>query len=204
MSSVATVSRKPTLIPIPSRSFYRFTVEQYHRMIEEGILNENDRVELLDGWITTKMTHNPPHDCCVELTQTQLLARLTADWIVRVQSAITMRGSEPEPDLLVARGPSRRYARAHPRSADIALLIEVAEATLEADRTEKGPLYARSRITDYWIINLVDSQIEVYTEPRGGKSPAYRLRKDYNIKDSVPLVICGRHLGDILVREMLP
>jgi hypothetical protein len=140
----------------------------------------------------------------VELTQTQLLARLSADWILRVQSAITIQGSEPEPDLLVARGPSRRYARAHPRPADIALLIEVAEATLEADRTEKGPLYARSRITDYWIINLVDAQVEAYTEPRAGKSPAYRQRKDYYIKDSVPLVIGGQHLGDIPVRELLP
>jgi hypothetical protein len=146
MSSVATVSPKPAALPMPPIPVYRFTVEQYHRLIEQGILTENDRVELLEGWITPKMTHNPPHDCSVLLAQTELLARLSADWVVRVQSAITMRDSEPEPDLAVARGPGRRYARTHPRASDLALLVEVADTTLEADRTEKGRLYARSRI----------------------------------------------------------
>lgn len=204
MPAVAIVSPKPTAIPMPPMPVHRFTVEQYHRMIERGILTKNDRVELLEGWITTKMTHNPPHDCCVLLTQTELLARLPADWVLRVQSAITTRDSEPEPDLVVARGSARRYARAHPKSADIALLIEVADSTLEADRVEKGRLYARSRIAVYWIINLVDSQVEVYTEPKGGKSPAYRRRTDYAINAKVPLMIAEREVGQVSVRDLLP
>jgi Putative restriction endonuclease len=204
VSSLVAVSATSPVLPVSPLRLYRFTVEQYHRMIEQGILNENDRVELLEGWITAKMTHNPPHDCSVLLAQTELLARLSADWVVRVQSAITMRDSEPEPDLAVARGPGRRYARTHPRASDLALLVEVADTTLEADRTEKGRLYARSRIAVYWIINLIDSQVEVYTEPRAGRTPIYRQRKDYGIEDSVPLIITGKDLGAIAVRELLP
>jgi hypothetical protein len=173
-------------------------------MIEQGILTENDRVELREGWITPKMTHNPLHDCSVLLGQTELLARLSTDWIVRVQSAITTRDSEPEPDLVVARGPARRYARAHPRQDDIVLLVEVADTTLEDDRTEKARLYARARISPYWIINLIDAQVEVYREPKTGRSPAYRQRKDYGIKDSVPLLVEGHDFGLIAVRDLLP
>ncbi len=204
MSTVAPVSRRTTATSLPPRPVYRFTVEQYHRMIEQGILSEHDRVELLEGWITPKRTHNPPHDCSVLLGQTELLARLPADWIVRVQSAITTRDSEPEPDLVVARGPARRYARAHPKRDDIALLIEVADTTLQEDRDEKARLYARARIATYWIINLIERRVEVYTEPKTGRSPAYRQRKDYGIKDSVPLVIAGRDFGLIPVKELLP
>lgn len=204
MSSVAAIPPKPTVFPVPPMPVYRFTVEQYHNMIERGIFTENDRVELLEGWITPKMTHNPPHDCCVLLAQTELLDRLPTDCVLRVQSAITTRDSEPEPDLAIARGPARRYARAHPKPADISLLIEVADATLEADRNEKGRLYARARIVAYWIINLIDEQIEVYTEPRGGRSPAYRQRNDYGIRDSIPLILNGKDLGRIRVRELIP
>jgi Uma2 family endonuclease len=204
MSTVAASPSKATIISMPPWPVYRFTVDQYHRMIENGVFTANDRVELLDGWITLKMTRNPPHDCSVVLVQTELLARLPAEWIVRVQLALTTRESEPEPDVVVARGPARRYAHAHPRATDIGLAVEVADSTLEADRNEKGRIYAHARITAYWIINLIDSQVEVYTEPKSGRSPAYRQRKDYGIEDSVPLVINGQNLGAIPVRELLP
>lgn len=204
MSSAASAARKMIEIPWTPRPDYRFTVEQYHRMIEQGILGENDRVELLEGRIIPKMTHNPPHDCSVLLGQTELLSRLSSDWIVRVQSAITIRDSEPEPDLVVARGPARRFARAHPKRDDIALLIEVAETTLQDDRGEKGRLYACNRIVAYWIINLIESQVEVYTDPKAGRSPAYRQRRNYSLAESVPLLIAGQEFGSIPVRDLLP
>lgn len=204
MSSIAAVSPKFAALPMPPMPVYRFTVRQYHRMIDQGILTEHDRVELLEGWITPKMTHNPPHDCSVLLTQTELLSRLSVDWIVRVQSAITTRDSEPEPDLVIARGPARRYARAHPKRDDIYLLIEVADTSLQDDRVVMSRLYARYRIAIYWIINLIESQVEVYTEPKTGRSPAYRQRKDYGIKDSVPLILEGRDFGLIPVKNLLP
>src|SRR5258708_30874336 len=108
----------------------RFTVEQYHRMIDGGALTENDRVELLEGWIVLKKPHNPPHDSSIWNCQTLLLSKLMPeDWIIRIRSAVTLAASEPEPDLTVARGPGQRYFRAPPRSTDIGLLLDVPAST---------------------------------------------------------------------------
>jgi Uma2 family endonuclease len=190
----------------PNERPYRFTVGQYHRMIATGVLTENDRVELIEGQIVPKMTHNPPHDASVDLTQTAIAAVLPEGWRVRVQSAITLTtaGSEPEPDVAVVRGPARRYNRSHPRPRDIALLVEVADATLPYDRTTKHRLYARARIPVYWIVNLIDSCVEVYTLPRAGQSPAYRQREDYSANEAVPVILEGREIARLLVQELLP
>src|SRR5262249_11923835 len=102
---------------------HRFTVDQYHRMIETGVLGEDERVELLEGWIVQKVTHNPPHDCAVSLIQNCFYPCLPRNWILRIQSAITLDESEPVPDVVVAKGPARRYLNAHPRPRDIGSLI---------------------------------------------------------------------------------
>src|SRR5262249_13318406 len=155
-----------------------------------------------EGWVVPKMTHNPPHDGTVWLLQTAFLAHLPAEWLLRVQSAITTRDSEPEPDLVVARGPGSRYFRAHPHPADVTLVVEVSDGTLLEHRTDKGRLYARARIPVYWVANLPEKKIEVYTLPRGGKTPGYRQRQDYEIDQSIPLVIAGREIAQILVRDL--
>jgi Uma2 family endonuclease len=183
---------------------HRFTVEQYHQMIEAGILTENDRVELLDGWILPKMPHNPPHDATVSLAQHELSVRITEDWIIRIQSAITTADSEPEPDVTVAKGPLRRYSSFHPRPRDIGLIIEVSDTTLTYDQTFKGGLYARARIPVYWVINLIESKIEVYTKPKAGKLPGYQLRQDYGPKDRMPLLLRDQEFGTILASNILP
>jgi Uma2 family endonuclease len=202
---MATIAKEsPTLAT--DEPAYRFTLRQYHRMIETGVLTENDRVELIEGQLVAKMTHNPPHDTAVDLTHSEIAAILPEGWRVRVQSAITItsRASEPEPDVTVVRGPARRYARVHPRPQDIALLVEVAETTLHKDRTTKQRLYARARIPVYWIVNLIDSSVEVYTLPHGGRSPAYANRQDYSANEAVPVIIEGREIARIPVRDLLP
>jgi Uma2 family endonuclease len=206
MSLAVKRTREPAApAPFPSASLpYRFSVEQYHRMAEAGILTENDRAELLEGVIIYKMTHNPPHDGTILLLQTELLRRLPKDWVLRIQSSITLADSEPEPDLAVARGPARRYLRAHPVPRDLPLVIEVAESTLLQDRNEKGRAYARARIPVYWVVNLNAWSVEVYTEPRAGRSPLYRQRRDYTAEESVPVVLQGEEVGQISVRDVLP
>lgn len=173
-------------------------------MIESGVLTENDRVELIDGQIVPKMPHNPPHDGGILLVQTQLLSVVPVSHVLRIQSAITLATSEPEPDLVVAIGPPRRYVRYHPRAKDIALLIEVSDATLHYDQTTKQRIYARARIPVYWIVNLIDSCVEVYTLPHGGRSPAYANRQDYSLNEAVPVLLEGREIARIPVRDLLP
>jgi Uma2 family endonuclease len=185
-------------------SLYRFTVEQFQRMVDGGVLTTRDRVELLEGWIVEKMTQNPPHAVSLDKAHNVIGPALPSGWYLREQKPIVTPDSQPEPDLAVVRGPEERYLQGHPGAADIAVLIEVAEASLEEDREYKGRLYARAHITCYWIINLRESLVEVYTKPRAGKSPAFRQRRDYSIRDAVPLVIEGQEVAQIAVRDLLP
>ena len=181
---------------------HRFSVAQFERLVETGVLGE--RVELLDGWIVDKMTQKPPHAVAVDLTQEVLRQVLPADWKVREQKPIRTGESEPEPDIAVVRGPINRYAKRHPRPRDIGLLIEAADRSLLDDRARKGRIYASARVAAYWIINLVDRIVEVYTEPKAGKSPGYARREDYHAGDLVPLVIAGKVVARIAVRDLLP
>ena len=187
--------------PFPVR---RFTVEEYHQLIQKGILNEDDPVELLDGWIVPKMPRNPRHDATIDSIQEILRSKLPAGWRIRVQSAITTDDSEPEPDLVIVPGPANRYASRHPGAADHPMVIEVADSSLTRDRIDKGRIYARAGFPVYWVINLIDSKVEVYTQPSGvDANPGYRQRQDYGRGDSVPLVLEDREIASIPVKELL-
>lgn len=203
MSTVA----PPTGLPPqpPSLPVRRFTVDEYHRMIQASILTEDDPVELLEGLVVPKMPHNPPHDGTIDLAREVIQSRLPAGWRVRVQSAITTGDSEPEPDLAVVPGPANRYLDHHPGVGEIATLMEVSDTTLTRDRQDKYRIYARAGITCYWIINLVDRQVEVYTDPSGpDANPTYRRRQDYLANDAIPLVIAGQEVARISVAELFP
>jgi Uma2 family endonuclease len=174
-------------------------------MIELGILTEDDDVELLNGWIVRKMPRNPPNDTALMLLQEALRAILPSDWVFRSQSAVTTSESEPEPDGAVVRGPIRRYADHHPRPDETALVVEVADSSLGRDRNEKGPIYARDGIPVYWIVNIPDACIEVYTALTGpAEEPVYQQRHDYQPTDALPVVLEGREVGTITVRDVLP
>ena len=195
---------EPGLNGLAFPSLHRFTVDQYHQMIETGIIKEDDRVELLDGWIVQKMPPNPPHSQAVRRLNRWFTRALGEDWVLGVQDPATMTHSEPEPDLVIARGPEERYGDRHPGPLDIALVIEVADTSLSEDRSAKFSIYARARIPIYWIVNLIDRRVEVYTQPRGGKNPTYRTRRDYGPAESVPVALAGKTVGSIPVREILP
>jgi Uma2 family endonuclease len=189
----------------PPEWLWRCSVEQYHEMIQAGILDEDDRVELLDGWLVRKMTENPAHTSATEGTYDSLVRIVPRGWYVRFPHPVTLPGSEPEPDLAVARGDRHRYAQRHPGPGDLGLVVEVADATLRSDRTLKKRLYAAAGIPVYWIVNLVDRCLEVYTAPnRASDPPDYQDRQDYAADDVVTLWIEGREAGRIAVRELLP
>ncbi|MEP0853896.1 MULTISPECIES: Uma2 family endonuclease [Cyanophyceae] len=148
-----------TIAAVPTEPVWRLSVEQYHQMIRLGILSDDDPVELLDGWLVYKMPKNPPHRATTKLTRNALEAVIPEGWYVDTQEPITLADSEPEPDVVVVRGNTRDYLERHPGASDIALIIEVADSTLEREcpgdtlreRTSKQRLYARAGIPIYWI-----------------------------------------------------
>lgn len=211
MSSAARVTKKPKpAAPLPPAvtplAVRRFTLAEYHHLIQTGFFREDDRVELLNGWIVAKMGINPPHASALTRTTRRLRRLLGDDWVVREQSSLTIptSDSEPEPDVVVAPGPEDAYDARHPQPKDTVLLVEVAESSLAEDRGEKLRTYAVAKIAVYWIVNLVDRRVEVYTQPRGGKSPTYKQQTDYGPDDAVPVVVGGKELGRIPVKELLP
>jgi len=188
--------------PVLADRLYRFSAEQYDRMVENGILTADDKAELIEGWLVKKMTQNPPHPRAVSRLARQLFQFLSREWDIRIQGPIALARSRPEPDLTVSRGPDSRYARHHPRPADIGLLVEVGDATLLADRRSKVPLYAAGKIAEVWLVNLVQGQVEVYTQPRGGRSAVYRQRKEYRSGEEVPLILDGKEMARLSVSHL--
>ena len=144
----------------------RFTLKDYHRLIELGFLTENDRVELIRGELMQMVAKGTPHTVCNTSLFYELTMLLQRQAIVRGQEPIILPpDSEPEPDLVIARNRSDRYLSNHPSPADILLVAEVADSTLKYDQETKLSLYAESGIADYWIFNLVANCLEVYTQP---------------------------------------
>lgn len=206
--SVSTPSNAPNsrqTPTVPTEPVWRFNVAQYHQMIRSGILTEDDPVELLEGWIIYKMPKNPPHRAATKLTRNALEEIVPSGWYVDAQEPITVEDSEPEPDVVIVRGNTRDYLDRHPGSQDIALIVEIADSTLERDRTFKKRIYARAGIPVYWIINLPEQQLEVYTEPiELASEPTYQQRQDYSLSDEVVVAIEGREVSRLNVRDLLP
>src|SRR5688572_31511478 len=115
-------------------SIARFTVARYQRMIETGVLTADDKVELLENYVVLKMPRNPPHDSTLQRMLRPLLVVLPVGWDLRVQAAIELSDSQPEPDYAVVRGTADDYAIRHPAPADIGGLIEVADSSLLRDQ----------------------------------------------------------------------
>jgi Uma2 family endonuclease len=152
---------------------HSFTVAQYERMGEAGILSENDRVELIEGEIVEMSPIGERHAACVgRLTQvlSLLFQRQAILWI---QNPIRLDDySEPQPDVSVLKPRADFYGQALPTPADVLLIIEVSDSTLEYDRQIKVPLYARAGVPEVWIVNLADERIETYADPAAG---AYQM-----------------------------
>jgi Uma2 family endonuclease len=189
----------PSLVP---PELYRFTVDQYERMGEAGILTEDDRVELIDGFVVTKMGKKPPHVWAVDSVEQLMRDALGKAWCVRGESPARIPPfDEPEPDVVVARGTRATYLARHPVPADIVLIVEVSETTYHRDRGKKWDANARSGIPVYWIVNLAKRRVEVYTDPT---PEGYGSRRDYHSGEAIPVIIDGQQLGQVAVDDILP
>ena len=203
---VATPPTKAELAkPLIEEALWRISVEQYHQMIDAGILTDDDPIELLEGLLVEKMSKNPPHSVVTGLLQDLLRQVISAGWYLNAQEPVTTRDSEPEPDLAIVRGKRVDYLIHHPLPKDTALVIEVADTTLRRDRGIKKRLYARAGIPIYWIVNLNHLQIEVYSQPdQAAAIPDYRQQQVYQGVDQVPVILDGLAVGQLLVSDVLP
>ena len=148
---------------------HRFSVEDYHRMAQAGILGEDDRVELIDGEIVDMAPIGPRHAASVDRLVRLLWRGLEDRAIVRVQSPVRLgEHSEPQPDVALLRPRADYYASAHPTAAEVLLVVEVAETSADYDRQVKVPLYARHGVGEVWLVDLERGQVEVYRRPGGG------------------------------------
>lgn len=204
MSTVIAMNSQTTPV-VPPFPIYQIGVQRYHEMIQKGVYTEDDPVELLEGWIVPKMPRNPEHDTAIGLADAALRTILPPGWRVRVHNAVTTGDSEPEPDLAVVAGDLRAFLQRHPGPSDIGLVIECAESSLQTDRVDKGRIYARANVPVYWIINLVDRQVEVYSDPDPqGTPPAYRRRQNFGSGQIVPLVLNAQTIAQVRVDDLLP
>ncbi len=195
----------PAIEEAISLPLYRFSVEQYHRMGEIGLLTPEHRVEFLEGLVVNKMNVNPPHGNAMELVDDEIRRVLPKNWRVRSQLPVTTLDSEPEPDFaIVLTGPRDRKGR-HPNPDEVGLVVEVADSSLARDRGPKARLYARAEVPTYWIVNLIDRQVEVYTDPTGPcDEPKYATLTNYVAGSEVPVVLDGVEVARLKVDDLLP
>jgi Uma2 family endonuclease len=188
-----------TLLPPPPASdLYRFDIDEFERI---SAFLRADRVELIDGFIVERDVMEPPHVLASEILRRLLEQLNLTGWFVREDKPLRVHGGyEPLPDLAIVRGMPATYAMRHPNTADVAIVIEIADFTLLKDRGEKSINYARGGVAFYWIVNLADRQIEVYTDP----SPdGFSASEIFTVGDWVPVVVDGITIGIVPVFDVV-
>jgi len=179
---------------------YRMNVREYERLTSAGVLDD-PRVELLDGYVIKKMGKIPLHIWTVDAIVEALRATLPGWWCRKEDPVQIPDFDEPEPDVSVVRGSRDDYRGRFPGPSDIALLVEVSESTLERDRGQKCLAYARGGIPCYWIVNLIDRQVEVHSSPVADE---YQSVQVLRAGQEVQIVIEGSERGRIPVSMILP
>jgi Uma2 family endonuclease len=160
-----------------------WTQEEYHRMIEAGILNPDERVELLEGQIILMSAKNPPHAATNLCAGDYLRNWLVGKALIRIQDPVNLNiYSEPEPDIAVVQIDPQFYVQRHPTATEIFLIVEVADTTLERDRMIKASVYAQAGIPDYWILNVNTQQVHVF---RNIVAATYQTETIFNLEETI-------------------
>jgi Uma2 family endonuclease len=187
-------------------SLKRFTVDEYHKLIQLGIINEDGGCELLKGLVFRKTGKNRRHSLVTRRIR-ELLEPLLNDFdcYVDSQEPLVALDSEPEPDVYVVRGKPEDYQNEQLAAKDVLLVIEVAETTLQHDRITKKWVYSEAGIPVYWIVNLVNRQIEIYTQPSGpAERPDFGDCQVVPESGEVAVVIEGKEVGRLKLSEIMP
>jgi len=200
-----TTAAPPAPYYMSQSTFRKFTLEEYHKLIEIGVLMDGEPYELLEGNLVHKMSRGSPHDTAIQVLTKRFVRLVPQGWDYRGQSAITLpSGSEPEPDCALVRGDENTYRRRHPGPGEIGLVVEVSASSLLIDRHDKGRIYAESGIPVYWVVNVVDKVIEMYTQPSGPSVTAAYAKCDvYAVGSDVPVILDGNTIGTIAVADVV-
>lgn len=185
---------------------FRLTSRQCQAMASAGIFDNDKHVELLGGILVRKMSKNPPHNFALSVLNRLLSGLLVPHWVVWSETSVELaRRWLPEPDIAVLVGPDRRYEAVLATAADVAMIVEVANASYAEDRGLKWRKYAAAGIPTYWIVNLARRQVEVYRQPDGaGADAAYQQIDVFGESTAVPVVVGGEEVGRIDVADILP
>jgi len=182
----------------------RFSVDEYHKLIKLGILAEDGSCELLKGLVVHKMGKNRRHSLVTRRLR-EFLEPLLTNCYVDSQEPLIALDSEPEPDVYIVRGKPEDYQDQQPSANDVLLVVEVAESTLKQDRVTKKWIYSEAGIPVYWIVNLIDRQIEIYTQPSGpAKQPDYADCQIIAADGELPVLIDGKEVGRLVVKDVFP
>ena len=197
------MNSQPAPCPSIADRLYRLSFAQYRAMAEAGILTKYDRVELIEGLMAHKYPKTAEHVMVTNLLHGSLQDSIPPGWYVSMQNpiAIPEYESEPEPDAKIVRGEIRDYTHRYVGPRDVGLAVEAADSSLGDDQTIKKSLYARSLIPFYWIVNILDKRLEIYSDPDGSN---YRMRSDHGPEDVIPLILDGQEVARITVRDLLP
>jgi Uma2 family endonuclease len=189
---------------VTTRTRYWTRIE-YERLVECGVFRPDEPIELVGGRLVVSEPQGSWHAVAVGLASEALRSALGSGWAVREEKPVALDDdSEPEPDLVVVSGTLRDYAMAHPTRP--VLVVEVADTSLAWDRREKGSLYARAGIDDYWIVNLIDRVLEVYRNPLRDPSAPHGWRYGSTETVSPPSTVSplGRPDAIIAIAALLP
>ncbi len=202
---MTTITTAPFAIESPGPwPLYKMSLDKYEAIVESGIFTERDRLQLINGMLVAKVTQGDDHCVADDLCRVALGAVSPPGWFVRPSKPVKLPpDGAPEPDEAVVRGSIRDYARGKrgmPGPQDIGLIVEVAHSSLAQDRA-MARVYGKARIPIYWIVNLVDRQVEVYSDPQ---PDGYATRQDYRSGEKVPVVLDGAIVGYIAVDDILP
>ncbi len=169
---------------VPTLPVRRFSVSEYHRLIADGFFARDEQFELIEGFITPKMSRGPRHDATLNRARRAIEWALPSGYVVRIQSAVTLDDSEPEPDIAVARGDDDLYQSRHPGAKELQLVVEIADSSLDYDLNEKRRVYAVAGVCRLAVLDVVQRQVTVLGDPRGGD-----FRSERKLAADEPLVV---------------
>jgi len=197
---------EPSPVDIPSSPIetpYLFNVDEFYRMLDLEFFPDEARVGLWEGRVYQEMAKNHPHSFSWARLNAALFPLLPAGWSLWAECSVTISPDKaPLPDMLVLRGGLEVYRGHRPEADDVALLIEVADTSLKIDTGTKLKAYARAAIPVYWVVNLKDGLIHVYSEPIPPEE-RYASMLTIDLDGTIPFILDGQHVAMIPAASIL-